>query len=59
MLGKQHHVPSVRVVDASLFAYARVRRLFDLAGSINDSDMVLLPDPDSAGWLPLPPIDLI
>ena len=51
MLGKQHHVTfPVRVVDASLFEDGKMFDGSSIAGwkGINESDMVLLPDPASA-----------
>jgi glutamine synthetase len=51
MLGKQHHVTfPIRVVDASLFEDGKMFDGSSIAGwkGINESDMVLLPDPASA-----------
>lgn len=51
MLGKQHHVTfPVRVVDASLFEDGKMFDGSSIAGwkGINESDMVLLPDPATA-----------
>jgi glutamine synthetase len=51
MLGKQHHVTfPVRVVDPSLFEDGKMFDGSSIAGwkGINESDMVLLPDPATA-----------
>ena len=51
MLGKQHHVTfPVKAVDDSLFEDGKMFDGSSISGwkGINDSDMVLMPDPDSA-----------
>ncbi|MBS0568837.1 MAG: type I glutamate--ammonia ligase [Proteobacteria bacterium] len=51
MLGKQHHVTfPAKAIDESLFEDGKMFDGSSIAGwkGINDSDMVLMPDPDSA-----------
>src|SRR3954452_741385 len=51
MLGKQHHVTfPAHAVDASTFEDGKMFDGSSITGwkGINDSDMVLMPDPDSA-----------
>ncbi|MBB5207540.1 type I glutamate--ammonia ligase [Chiayiivirga flava] len=51
ILGKQHHVTfPIRVVDETLFEEGKMFDGSSIAGwkGINESDMVLLPDPDTA-----------
>ncbi|MBS0584617.1 MAG: type I glutamate--ammonia ligase [Proteobacteria bacterium] len=51
MLGKQHHVTfPIKAIDESLFEDGKMFDGSSISGwkGINDSDMVLMPDPDSA-----------